>query len=152
MKKIRVGQVMTGQITVASTSHKFSQVMEFFDKFNMRHLPVTEGDKVVGILSMRDVMKGLYHELLNGAQIDMRQMDEKLKIADLMTPTPVTIHPEAEIEEALTMLHKGHFHALPVAEEGVIKGIITDYDMLNAYFHEKVPSVHYSVGSPGFGI
>lgn len=143
---------MTDQITVASLDHKFSQVMEFFERFGLRHLPVTDGGKLVGIISNRDVMKDLYLQLSKGAPVTLQQMDETFKVKDIMTPTPRTIAPDTDIEDAMSVLLTGGFHALPVAENGELKGIVTYHDLLRAYYKEKRPPVHYSSGAPGFAV
>lgn len=152
MKDILVKSIMTENITVATLDHKFSQVMEYFERFSVRHLPVTDGNKIVGIISIIDVIKDLYKQLSTGKPVTMQEMDETFKIRDIMTPTPVTIEPDTTIEEAMTMLLKDGFHALPVAENGELKGMVTYHDLLNTYFKEKNPPAFYSPGAPGFGI
>jgi len=152
MKKVLVKDIMTENLTVATLDHKFSQVMEYFKRFNVRHLPVTDGSKILGIISIMDVVKDLYTQLSSGKPVTMQQMDETFKINDIMTATPVTIKPDTTIEAAVTMLLKGGFHALPVAEDGELKGIVTYHDLLSTYFKENNPPAHYSSGAPGFGV
>jgi len=150
--KILVKTIMTDQITVAGLDHKFSQVMEFFEKSGVRHLPVTDGGKVIGIISARDVMKDLYQQLSKGEAVTLKQMDETFKVKDIMTPVPKTIPPDTEIEDAMAILMNAGFHALPVVENDELKGIVTYHDLLGAYFKEKRPPVHYTSGAPGFAV
>jgi acetoin utilization protein AcuB len=152
MATIHVQDVMTDKLTVASLHHKFSQVMEFFNVSSLRHLPVTDQDQIIGIISIRDVLHTLYTELAKGGTISMEHMDQAFKVRDIMTATPITVEPGTTVPEALQILINGGFHALPVVENNVFKGLVTYHDMLNVYYKEQNPPAHFSVGSPGFGI
>lgn len=152
MRKIQVKDLMTEKITVAGTHHKFSQILDFFNLFNIRHLPVTENDKVIGIISIRDMVKTMAECLQNNASVSLSTLDAKYNAGNLMTPSPISVSPETSMEEALSLLSEGGFHALPVTELDVIKGIITEHDLLMAYNKEKQPPKHYEINQSGFGI
>jgi CBS domain-containing protein len=152
MSKLLVKNLMTEKITVASTHHKFSQILDFFNLFNIRHLPVTENDKVIGIISIRDMIKTMADCLQNNESVTMTSLDAKYNAGNLMTPSPIAVTPETSLEEAIALLSDGGFHALPVIEADVIKGIITEHDMLMAYHKEKQAPMHYEINQSGFGI
>lgn len=152
MKKLLIKDIMTDSITVASTHHKFSQILDFFNLFNIRHLPVTENDKVIGIISIRDMIKTMATCLQNNATVSMETLDAKYNAGNLMTTSPITVSPETSVEEALRILSDGGIHALPVTELDVIKGIITEHDLLMAYYKEQLPPKHYEINQSGFGI
>ncbi len=52
-----------------------------------------------------------------------------LKVADYMTPNPVTISPSNSLRTAMQMMESGGFRRLPVVEGGKLVGIITDRDI-----------------------
>jgi CBS domain-containing protein len=152
MRKLLVKDIMTEKITVASTHHKFSQILDFFNLFNIRHLPVTDNDKVIGIISIRDMIKTMAECLQNNESVTMASLDTKYNAGNLMTTLPITVSPETSLEEALALLSDGGFHALPVTQDGIIKGIITEHGLLMAYHKEKQPPKHYEINQSGFGI
>ncbi len=152
METINVQQVMTEKVTVATQQHKVSQVMDFFRLYNIHHLPVTDNDKIIGIISVTDIMKLLHDKLFAGENISLEELDKQVSIRDIMTPTPITINPDSEISEAMAILLQGGFHALPVESDGKLRGIITDYDLMKSYYKEKRPPMHFSVDAPGYGI
>ncbi len=80
------------------------------------------------------------------------QMDALHNAGNMMTTSPVTVTPETSLEDALLMLSAGGYHALPVVEGNMIKGIVTEHDMLIAYHKEKTPPTFFETGAPGFGI
>ena len=53
-------------------------------------------------------------------------------VANCMTKNPVTIGPEAGMDEAAKLMDKGHFRRLPVVEHGKLVGFFTNRDLLRA--------------------
>jgi acetoin utilization protein AcuB len=136
-KMMRVEQVMTAKVTVANLHNKFWQVMEFFQLFKIHHLPVIDGESIIGIISVHDVLHFMHERLLNGDSLTLAQLDADFSIGKIMTPNPVTISPEATLLEALELFDEGKFRALPVAEDGQLRGIITYKDLVRVYSWEK---------------
>ena len=53
-------------------------------------------------------------------------------VANCMTKNPVTIGPDAGMDEASKLMDKGHFRRLPVVEHGKLVGFFTNRDLLRA--------------------
>jgi CBS domain-containing protein len=53
-----------------------------------------------------------------------------LTVKEAMTPNPVTIGPETDLEDIATLMVKHTIHTLPVVEQGKIVGIIGKEDIL----------------------
>ena len=52
-----VADIMTAKVHVCREHHTINQVMEIMTRSRFRHMPVEEGDKLVGIISIGDVVK-----------------------------------------------------------------------------------------------
>lgn len=153
MEKTTIKTIMSRQVTVAGPQHTFSQVLEFFNEYNMHHLPVLKDNEIIGIISDTDVMRVLSKELLSGESIQMEKLNQAVSIESLMTPSPVTILEDESIEAAMQLFYAKKFHALPVVDKtGALSGIITSNDILQTYFKEMRPPSHFEINSPGFGI
>lgn len=63
-----VGEVMTPDIVVASLEDDYQSAMHTMDQANIRHLPVVEGDRLVTMLSIRDLMR-----------VDMARLTEEVR-------------------------------------------------------------------------
>jgi CBS domain-containing protein len=63
-----VGDVMTKNIVVASPDEDYQSAMRTMDHANIRHLPVVDGDRMVSMLSIRDLMR-----------VDMERMTEEIR-------------------------------------------------------------------------
>ncbi|HEX9667102.1 MAG TPA: CBS domain-containing protein [Thermodesulfobacteriota bacterium] len=61
-------------------------------------------------------------------------------VKKFMTPDPVTISPEEDINDAFHLLLEHRFRQAPVVEDGKLIGIVTDRDLRTALFQTYVES------------
>jgi len=93
---------------------------------NIRHLPVVERGRLVGLVSDRD---------LRDVSPPRGTADEEntlgwVRVRDIMSTELVTIHPLDTIEHAARELHDRKIGCLPVVADGELVGIITSSDMM----------------------
>ena len=110
---------------------------------------VSEGGRCVGIITEADlVLAGEdqdlhlphYVELFGGLVFleSHKHFEERLRKAvaatakDMMTPDPVTIAPDASVEEAARVIARTRHNRLPVVEHGRLVGVVTRLDVLEA--------------------
>lgn len=83
---------------------------------------ITEGERVLGVFTERDL---LYRVTPN------REGALEKPVAELMTPDPVTMRPDASILVALNEMGAGGFRHLPLVDEGgTLRGILSGRDVL----------------------
>jgi CBS domain-containing protein len=86
-----------------------------------------DGDHVIGIISERDVVRGLAE---HGAELlDMR-------VADLMTKNVKTCSPEDDLKHVMTEMTRSRFRHLPVTEDGRLCGIVSIGDVVKTRLDE----------------
>ena len=56
-KQTWVREIMSQQLTVATPAHTVEECMRLMTEKHIRHLPVVEGEKMVGIVSIGDLVK-----------------------------------------------------------------------------------------------
>ena len=63
-----VGDTMTTNIVVAAPDEDYQEAMRKMDRANIRHLPVVDGDRMISMLSIRDLMR-----------VDMARLTEEIR-------------------------------------------------------------------------
>lgn len=98
----------------------------------IRHIPIIDDGKLVGILSDRDIQRCTPSMLTRVSAEEYNSIFEDTPVAKVMTRDPQHISPDATLHEAAALLHEGKLGCLPVVENGEVVGIITKDDMLSA--------------------
>ena len=115
-----VGKRMTKKPVTTTPDEYLGTVMAAMEKGGFRHMPVTKGGKLVGIVTDRDTRQHI-------------GFLEKTKVNAAMTENAVTVTPQTTLEEAAQLLLKQKIGSLPVVHEGKLVGIITSSDILQAF-------------------
>jgi len=91
-----------------------------------RYLPVEdEKGQFVGLISLRILLKH-FSNPIKGA----KELAENCCVEDIMIKNPYTIHPQANITEAMRLMRKHRIGCLPVVADGDLVGIITEANFL----------------------
>ena len=98
----------------------------------VRHLPVLDGGRLVGLLSDRDLRNYTPSYCSTLDVYEMHAMISKLTVDDAMTPRPVTVNPETPMAQAGAILLKKKIGSLPVELDGLVVGILTGTDVIRA--------------------
>lgn len=122
---------MTRDVIVAAPDTTLALALELTRNNGIRHLPVVQDERLVGIVSERDLR--LAHPPVWQDDPDaLRRALHERTVGEIMTRLVVTIAPDAPVEEAARLLHAYDFGCLPVVQDGRIVGIITESDILRA--------------------
>jgi CBS domain-containing protein len=97
----------------------------------MNHLPVVYNEKLVGMISIRDVLETYYKHLGDPSSFTIENIDSHFKVEDIMTKDVHSIKADATREDAAKTFKKNMFRSLPVTNnEGQLIGIITPLDLI----------------------
>jgi acetoin utilization protein AcuB len=125
---------MTGEVVVVTPETSMLEAGKLMKEHDIRRLPVIDdARRVVGIVSDRDVKAASPSKATTLDMHEMYYLLSELKIKDIMTPNPVTVHPADTLENAALLMLERSFGGLPVVDaESRIVGIITDHDVFKA--------------------
>lgn len=106
-------------ITVAEDAD-IQETFTLLQRNGIHQVPVLRDAMVVGIVTDRDLRIGL--------------LRTDLGVSDIMTPNPVTLFEDVNLDIAAQLMLKRKFNAIPVVDRnGFLTGIITMHDILNFF-------------------
>lgn len=131
-KNESVTNVMTASPVCVDHNETVSAARHLINEKAVHHLPVVEGDTLVGMLTSNDLLRVSFGEFGNqdGRSLDAI-LDHTYSLSDLMIPNPVTIEKTATIREAARILAVSEFHSLPVVDGTTLVGIVTSSDLIS---------------------
>jgi acetoin utilization protein AcuB len=128
----RVRDYMTSTVTSLTVNARLLDAALLIRRTGKRHVPVVSAEgKVLGIISDRDVSR-LAPSVLSplGAE-EYNKIFEGTPVTLAMTKDPVTIHPDAPVQQAVHIMTSRKFSSVLVTEpDGKLVGIITITDLL----------------------
>jgi CBS domain-containing protein len=124
---ILVRDIMSKDVKVVRTDTSVKEVVATMNKFNIGSIIVVQGDRPVGIITERDILRRLVEQSLAPEVLTARQV---------MSSPVLTINENATIEEAAKFMVNKKVKKLPVMDNGRLVGIITFTDIVT-----KVPTL-----------
>mgnify|MGYP000990767877 CR=1 FL=1 len=128
-QRVPVSQIMAKVLIAVPTNKKISEVNELFKEYNIRHIPVTEGTKLAGVISKNDVTKLGY----GAGEMDQNALNaiyDTYELKDVMVKKPLTVSPDTNIKDVAEILSEQSFHSLPVVDDDEVVGIVTTTDLV----------------------
>lgn len=126
-----VRDVMTPKPVTIGPQHSIGAALARMRRGNFRRLPVVENGKLVGIVTDRDLRLAMNSPyVLREGWYDTYLM-EHIEVRSCMTSHPVVVAPNCDLIEAVRLMRAQKFGGLPVVEDGVLVGILTETDLLD---------------------
>jgi len=126
---------MTKEPVTITKQTTIADALELMRKHNIRRLPVLENNKLVGIVTDRDLSEVSPSPATTLSVFEINYLLAKMKIKDVLPKNQkvVTISPDAFVEEAAIIMREHKIGALPVLEKNKLVGIITETNIFDAF-------------------
>jgi len=121
-----VQDIMQRNVVSVPSSAPLGEVARLLRRRGIRHLPVVDGESLVGIISDRD-LKGSMASVATGPAGGEIY---RLTAGDIMTRKVLTTAPMFPVEEAARIMAMEKISALPVTEAERLVGLVTETDLL----------------------
>ena len=116
---MKISEIMTKAAVSDSADDTVAEAARRMHEQQTGSLLVMDGDRLVGIITERDVLKAV------GRGID----PAALPIKDAMTTDVITIEPDTRLREAAKLMATKWIRHLPVVESGRVVGIVSQRDL-----------------------
>jgi CBS domain-containing protein len=136
--EVKIQDVMRSSVLTATPENLVTAVVQQMRERRVRHVPVvTEGKKLVGILTDRDVRQAAASDEQHMAQYDLAYLLQKMAVKSIMTAHVHTVSGAATLAEAGQLMLHHKVGCLPVVRDAdILEGIVTVTDMLRAYVRQ----------------
>lgn len=128
-----VRAVMTGAPITVPPDIPIFGARHLMDTARIRHLLVTLGGDLLGIVTDRDIRLNMPSQATSLSVWELNYLLAKLAVSEVMTRSVVTIGPERDARDAAQVMLERKIGALPVVDRGRLVGIVTETDLLRAF-------------------
>ena len=129
---MKVRELMTTDVATIGRNDELTIADDIMKMKRVRHLPVLEEGRLVGILTQRDLFHAALSTALNFGEKAQKEFLKTVVVKEVMTDDVRTIGPDADVKEAARLLIEHRIGCLPVVENGKLVGIVSETDLLRA--------------------
>ena len=129
-----VSDIMTKNVVSISLDEKLDLVDEIMSNGEIRHMPVTKGGRVVGVVSQRDLLRSKLSTLIDFPEEDRKNLLEATDVEKVMTKVVKFADPDEPITHAATLMLEERIGCLPVVnQDHELLGLITETDVMRCF-------------------
>lgn len=128
-----VRDAMTADPTPVSTDTPMMEAMQRLREGGYRRLPVVDGDRLVGIVTDRDLKEAAPSKATTLSVYELNYLLAQMRVRDVMREPVITVRPSDPIERAALLMEEHRISGLPVVDGGRLVGIVTITDLLHAF-------------------
>ena len=122
-----VSEIMTPDVLGLDPTTSLLEAARRMHERRVGAVVVTEGERLVGIVTERDVLRAVATNGLDGP------------VADAMTRSPETIGPDESAGQAAALMIHGGFRHLPVVDGGDVVGMVSIRDLVRVSVDDEAP-------------
>lgn len=144
-----VQDVMQPKVITVTPRTTLPEAMRLAAHVGVRHLPVLDDGKLVGMVSDRDLKRAMASSATSLETHELYYLLGRLTMAEVMTKAVIAIRRTTPIEEAARLMVEEKIGALPVTDGERLVGIITETDVLKLFVRAMgagEPSTRLDVG------
>jgi len=130
---MNVGKRMTSTLVTVSPSLPIMDALAMMNREKIRHMPVVEKYKLVGIVTKNDLLNASPSKATTLTMWEINSLLSKITIKDVMSSPVITTLEDTPIEEAARIMVDNQISCLPVMRGNELVGIITETDLFKIF-------------------
>lgn len=130
-QNVPVSSIMTKNVIKLNLSDDLTKAESLFKKHHIRHIPVVNGNVIVGMLSYTDLLRISFADAIDEDEevVDVT-IYNMFSVEQVMARNLVKVSPDDTIKTVAEILASKEFHALPVVQGDLLVGIVTTTDLI----------------------
>lgn len=130
MTQVLVKEIMTREVRSITPDTVLPEAHQMMINNNIRRLPVVDGNKLKGIVTLSDIQQAAPSEATSLSVWELNYLLAKLKIKEIMTSPVMTIGENDLVNKAAKMMLTNKFGGIPVVNSaGRLSGMVTESDI-----------------------
>ena len=133
---MRISERMNKEVTTISRNDTLETAMKTMRDKGIRHLPVLDGNKLIGLLALSDVRRAMPSHVSTLDVHEATCLFDRVKVKDALPAHQklITIGSDDFIEEAALLMRAYNIGSLPVVNtDGALVGIVTESNIFDAF-------------------
>jgi CBS domain-containing protein len=131
------GDVMTTNLATLAVGERLDLAEDIMHVGRIRHMPVVDGKRLVGILSVRDLLAASLSQSMDFEPAHRRAFLRSVSAEEVMTREPLTAAPETPLTVVAERMCEQKIGCLPVVDDDEnLVGIVTETDLVRAAYLE----------------
>lgn len=128
-----VRDIMTSAPITIEPSVPLPEAMQLMKKHRIRRLPVVSRGVLLGIVTDRDLREASPSRATSLSVWELTYLLSQTTVKDFMKQNLITISPDAPVEQAALLMNLEKIGGLPVIEDNMLIGIITESDIFRCF-------------------
>lgn len=127
-----ISHLMTRNVITVHHGDPISKVRALVREHSVHHIPVVNGDQLVGIIAWSDILRVSFGDAFNTDERTVdATLDHTLTLEQVMKKDPVTLPETGTVRDAAEILAKSEFHSLPIVSGShKLVGMVTSTDLI----------------------
>jgi CBS domain-containing protein len=130
MKETTISTIMMREPVTMGPDDTLDLANDLMSLGRIRHLPILDGERIVGVLSQRDLFRSTIATSMGFGHEAEKTLLKTIRIKEVMCSPVITACPGATVKEAAVLMADKKIGCLPVVLEGRLVGLVTQTDIL----------------------
>lgn len=118
---LQVSEIMSRQPVVIQAQKPVSHVAKLMKRYRISSVVIMQDKEVAGIITVDDIVR---------KAVAAGQNPTKILAKDVMTPQVISVEPNADVREAMSLFAENDVRQVPVITQGKLVGFLTQKDVL----------------------
>ncbi|WML36654.1 CBS domain-containing protein [Clostridium sp. OS1-26] len=137
---MKVKDIMTGEVVSLNSTDSVERAAELMKEHNIGAAPVCEGDKVIGIITDRDIAL---------RSVAAGKDSKSQSVREIMSSNPVTGAPDMDIQDASRIMSERQIRRLPIVDSENLVGMVSLGDIaVRPKLNEEAEQALSSISEP----